>query len=166
MPDFRRQIVAVVAALTVSAAWGGVGLAAEGAPPSQPGTMASPDERPRGHGLDARIRELHDKLHITDAQADEWKALAQVMRDNSEAMRKVVTERRRDADTLTAIGDLDMYRKVAETHLENVKRLSVAFTKLYNAMSDEQKRVADEVFRHRNRHGGPRPASMAPDAAR
>src|ERR1019366_7969511 len=36
--------------------------------------------------VDSRIKELHKKLHITDAQKTQWDNLAQVMRDNAQAM--------------------------------------------------------------------------------
>ncbi len=52
---------------------------------ASPEAMASPAAaEPAGiPSLDARIAELHKKLHITDAQKTQWDNLTQVMRDNA-----------------------------------------------------------------------------------
>lgn len=163
MTKVHHAILTVTILYATALVPNGVVLAAEEASPAQSG--ATPVERHQAHGLEGRIEELHSKLHITKAQENEWKALAQTMRENTEAMRTVILEKRRDVEKSNAINDLDLYRKVAETHLQNVIRLKAAFERLYNGMSEEQKRVADEVFRS---HGGQdaRPSAARPEAGR
>ena len=67
-------------------------------PASEAASKASSDR------IEARIKELHQKLHVTAAQETQWSNLAQVMRDNAKAMsdlpestgrRHPVDERRR-----------------------------------------------------------------------
>ena len=43
-------------------------------------------ESPTAGTVETRIRELHQKLKITDAQKTQWDALVQVMRTNAEKM--------------------------------------------------------------------------------
>ncbi len=166
MQDFRKSVLAMIAIVSLSVSASSVVTAAEADAPTRPGTRSAPAKPLRESGLEARIRDLHDKLHITDSQTTDWNVIAQIMRDNSEAMRKVITERHEKADTLTAVDDLNLYRKAAEVHLENVTRLSTAFAKLYNTMSDEQKKVADAVLRHPRPGADAHRAGMPPATAR
>src|SRR5271166_6106527 len=40
-----------------------------------------------------RIKELHSKLHITQAQEPQWNGLVQVMRDNAQQMSALIAQR-------------------------------------------------------------------------
>ena len=106
-----------------------------------------------GHnnGLETRISDLHQKLQITPEQETKWKAVAKVMQTNAEASRALVEEKRKDEATMTAVADLNAYADIAEAHAKHARKMAKVFTELYNTMSDDQKKVADEVFRAHKR---------------
>ncbi len=117
------------------------------APPHK--TMA---ER-RAEPVEQRIAELHAALKITPAEEPAWEGVAQTMRDNAAAMRKLVTDTAaRARQGMTAIEDMQSYEELALAHAGEMKSLLAAFTTLYNAMPDDQKKLADQVFRDARRH--------------
>jgi periplasmic protein CpxP/Spy len=97
--------------------------------------------------VETRIKELHTKLKITDAQEDLWKTVSQEMRDSGKAMRDLSGTREEKTKTMTAIDDLNSYAEIATLHAESMKKFVSVFTPLYNNMSDDQKKNADEIFR-------------------
>ena len=101
--------------------------------------------------IESRIKELHTRLHITDAQKTQWDNLAQVMRDNAQAMTDLQKQRAADAKSMTAVDVVKSYSEVIQAHEEGMKKFVPAFEDLYNSMSDEQKKVADSMFRGRAR---------------
>ena len=116
-------------------------------PPATSGeAAASSSER-----IDARIRELHKKLHITAAQETQWNDLAQVMRDNAKAMVDLQAQRTANAPSENAVDVVKSYASVIEAHEAGMKKFIPAFEALYNSMSDEQKKTADSLFRSRAR---------------
>ena len=106
-----------------------------------------------GHnnGLETRISDLHEKLQITPQQETKWRAVAKVMQDNAEASRALVEEKHKDAASLTAVADLNAYADIAEAHARHVRKLAKVFAGLYDTMSADQKKTADEVFRDHKR---------------
>jgi hypothetical protein len=94
-----------------------------------------------------RIKYLHDRLRITPAQEPLWTNVAQVMRDSAKAVAPFVKERVQHAKTSNAIDYLSSYEKLGETQLEGIKKFNVTFQALYKNLSDEQKKIADSVFR-------------------
>jgi periplasmic protein CpxP/Spy len=111
-----------------------------------PGTAPQPAAR-RGPIVlvEARITELHKQLGITAAEEPQFKAYADVMRSNAQAMQLLFQERAQSADT-TAIGELRWYAKLTAAHADAVGKLVPVFDTLYQSMSEKQKRVADGVF--------------------
>ncbi len=105
------------------------------------------------NGLDSRISELHQKLQISADQEKKWQEVAKVMRHNAEASRSLVIERRKDEATMTAVADLNAYADIAEAHAKHVRKLAHVFADLYNSMSDDQKKVADQVFHEHKQKG-------------
>jgi hypothetical protein len=100
-----------------------------------------------------RIKELHDKLRITATQEPQWGTVAQVMRDNGQAMRAGMTDRSTRLKTMTAIDDLKSYQVVADRHSDGLKRLIPAFETLYASMTPEQRKRADHIFgEHQHQH--------------
>jgi len=78
------------------------------------------------------------------------------MRDNAKNMDALIKERSTNAKTMTAIDDLRSYEKLAAAHEDGLKTFIPLFSTLYEAMSDDQKKSADAVFRshgHHHRHG-------------
>ena len=133
-------------------------LAQAGSTSSPPTTTAKPaPSKPtkakltRAERLEARIKKLHDALKITDAQAEQWNNVAQVMRDNDQKMEALVSERRKNIATMNAVDDLKSYSAIAEAHAEDTKNFNAAFTALYASMSVDQKKAADDFFRRQGR---------------
>lgn len=113
------------------------------APASESATSAST--------VEARIRDLHRKLHITDAQKPQWDALVAVMRDNAKAMTDLQKERAADAQSMSAVDVVKSYESVIQAHEDGMKKFVPPFEALYNSMSDAQKKTADSLFRYRER---------------
>jgi protein CpxP len=103
--------------------------------------------------VESRIQSLHDKLNITDDQEDQWKLVANVMRENEMTIH-ALTEARHADDDATAIDDLKSYKKIAAAHVEGLENLISAFSTLYDGMSDEQKSNADSLFSKFEGHPG------------
>lgn len=110
--------------------------------------------------IEIRITELRKHLHITPAQQPQWDAFAQVMRENAVRMEPYFRDRP-GAQNLNAVDSLRTYTAMAQEHAQGMQRLLPAFEALYNAMSADQQRSADQAFRDFQqrlaRHGPPRP---------
>lgn len=120
----------------------------------------------RSYGIEARIKNMHNRLHITAAQAPEWDVFARAMRENAEHMRKLIDERSSKLRTMNAVENLRTYANIAQAHADDIKRLVPAFDKLYLSMSEAQKKNADAVFRgiaerYHARHPASKPATAA-----
>ena len=102
---------------------------------------------------EARITDLHAKLEITPAQEDLWNKVTQVMRDNAKTMDTLNQARREKGKTMTAVEDLKSYGEIAEAHAAGLKNFIPVFEELYNAMSENQKKDADTLFRHGSHRG-------------
>jgi len=142
--------------------------AAPAAPSATPApTPAKPVSR-QGYGIDARIKSLHTRLHITAAQEPQWQQVAQAMRDNAASIDKLVRERNAKVRTMTAVQNLQTYADIAQAHADGLKTLVPAFDNLYQSMSDAQKKNADAVFRriaeHYAHHAAPKTAKPAAPA--
>jgi periplasmic protein CpxP/Spy len=109
---------------------------------------------PEDHGIaavESRIKDLHSRLHITEAQKPQWDKLAEVMRENAQAMVDLKKQRAADAKSMTAVDVVKSYSEVIEAHEEGMKKFVPAFEDLYNSLSDSQKKIADSMFRGRVR---------------
>ena len=100
--------------------------------------------------VEARIKELHAKLNITQAQEGIWTNVTQVMRDNAQAMDALIKARADNAKTMTAVDDLKAYSDIAEAHAAGLKKFVPVFEAFYASMSDAQKKNADTIFRNRS----------------
>jgi periplasmic protein CpxP/Spy len=111
----------------------------------------------KGESVEQRITNLHAALKITPEQGTQWNAVAQAMRENAANMDKLVAADRTTApQNMSAVEDLKFYQKFAQAHVDGLKNLIASFDKLYAAMPDAQKKVADGVF---NTSRGGNPAS-------
>jgi hypothetical protein len=111
--------------------------------------------------VEARIKELHRRLHITEAQKPQWDNLTQVMRDNAQAMVNLEKQRASDVKSMTAVDVVKSYAQVIDAHEDGMKKFIPAFEALYNSMSDEQKKIADSMFRTRARTEAKKVASSS-----
>ena len=101
--------------------------------------------------VEARIKDMHAKLKITQAQEDQWAKVTQVMRDNAKSMDALTQARSEHAKTMTAVDDLKSYAEITDAHADGIKKFTPVFATLYASMSDAQKTEADTLFRHGGR---------------
>jgi len=113
--------------------------------------------------VETRIADLHSKLKITADQETLWTAVAQEMRESGGTIAAATTERESKAKTMTAIDDLNSYADIATKHSESMKKFIAVFSPLYEAMTPEQKKNADEIFRA---HNASKPRSKGAKAAK
>ncbi len=125
---------------------------------SGPGSTTANSDAKRDAAVEKHIDQLHTTLKITPAQEAQWNEVAATMRDNAKEMDRAIDKRAASAASATAVDDLKAYADIAQTHANGVQKLATAFAGLYSAMSDEQKKAADETFNHRG-HEGKRVAS-------
>jgi hypothetical protein len=151
MPRFTKLApLAVAMALgTAAASLPGVAFAQAAAPQAQ--TQAQ--ERPSR--IEGRIAYLRTELKITDAQAPLWEKVATVLRENDKARRDAFTAMRGARDQKpTALERLDRRQKMAEQQAASTAKLRTALEPLYAAMTDEQKKDADQLLAGGDRHRG------------
>ena len=98
--------------------------------------------------VEARIKDMHAKLKITQAQEEQWAKIAQVMRDNEKTIEPLIKARADHAKTMTAVDDLKSYAEITGAHADGIKKFTPVFATLYAGMSDAQKSEADGLFRH------------------
>ncbi len=154
-PSNALASVAMVALLSLPAAalaQSSQSTAVQGAAPP-PAAAASPmaDHPVPGKNaverVERRIKELHTQLRITPAEEPQWNQFAQVMRENARDMDEAFMQRAQQYSTMNAVQNMQSYEQIAEDHARRVQKLVPAFQNLYSAMPDQQKQLADQVFR-------------------
>ncbi|HEU0215862.1 MAG TPA: Spy/CpxP family protein refolding chaperone [Stellaceae bacterium] len=116
--------------------------------PAKPSATNSNEER----GIEQRITQLHTELKISSDQESKWNSVAQAMRDNAANLDKLVAQNRQAAAAnKTAIDDLEANQQFVQAHLDGLKNFTSSFKTLYDSMSDQQKKNADQVFARMNR---------------
>jgi Spy/CpxP family protein refolding chaperone len=113
-------------------------------------------ERPLpGRHVEGRIAYMWAELRITPAQQAQWDQVATAMRAQAAKMDEMARQMRGRRDQPSnAIDQLDRRAQMAEMHATNAKAFAAAFKPLYDSLSDDQKKSADELFGRRG-HGGP-----------
>jgi hypothetical protein len=139
--NLKSQARLVLLATAAVLAIGGTVIAADAA--HTPSTLNARDA-----SVTERIQHMHDMLKITPAQEAQWAPVAQVMQDNAAALDSAIKDREAKKD-MNAVDDIESFYAVTEAHAEGLKKFADAFSPLYAAMSPEQQKTADAVFRHR-----------------
>ena len=108
--------------------------------------------RPSGVSPDVEqhISRLHGQLGITPAEQAQWEQCAQVMRDNAAQMNQAFMDRSAKVAGMNAVDTMQSYAQLAQIHATNMQKLASAFQALYGSFPDQQKQVADAVFRKNN----------------
>jgi periplasmic protein CpxP/Spy len=114
---------------------------------SSASAMANSDAK-RDGAVEKHIKELHATLKITSAEESQWNEVAKTMRENAKDLDRAIDKRDVNVASATAIDDLNAYVDIAQAHANGVKKLASVFSALYSAMSNDQKKEADEVFSH------------------
>jgi len=97
--------------------------------------------------VEGRIAFLRAELKITDAQADAWNGFADALRTNARKLAEVRAAKPGDgqpASTLTA--RLDQQEQWLGARLDGTRAMKSAFAKLNEALSDDQKKTANDVL--------------------
>src|SRR5271155_2096251 len=76
---------------------------------TSPATTEPAPPTEKSDPVEARIRELHNRLHITAAQQTQWDNLVQVMRGNAKTMMGLQKERSQDVNSMTAVDAIKSY---------------------------------------------------------
>ena len=99
-----------------------------------------------GHA-EGRVAFLKAELKITDAQLPLWNAVADAIRANAKGMSEMTSGMMgRSQSTATLPEKLALREKMMTAHLEALRKFKAALDPLYAALSDEQKKTADEVL--------------------
>ena len=142
-----RKLLLLPVMLGLSA--GVAGLPPLLSPPSAQAAMPADGMDRRSH-IEGRIAYLQAELHITADQMPLWNAVADVMRQNDQAMHAAWTAMHQDADEEVAAPDrLAAMQKMAETRAQNLAKLVAAVKPHYEALSADQKKNADELLASR-----------------
>ena len=97
--------------------------------------------------VEGRIAFLKTELKITDAQQPLWNAVGDAMRANAKdmaAMMPMMQSMMQPSGTLPE--ELAGREKVMTAHLAALRKLKSAIDPLYAALSDEQKKTADQLM--------------------
>lgn len=106
------------------------------------------DARPSAvEKAEAQIKQLENEITISKDQEELWNNLTEVMRENAKDMDALTKERDENAKTMNSVEHMKFHSQITETHLGHMKKLIPPYEAFYDSMSDEQKKVADTVFR-------------------
>ena len=95
-------------------------------------------------GIEQQITELRKRLNITPQQQPQFDAFAQTMRQNAQTMAALMNEP--ENTKRNAVEDLRAAAKYSETEADALKRLLPPLQALYDTLSDQQKKTADQVL--------------------
>ena len=130
-------------------------LLAQAAPAAAPETARQPSQgRGPAARVEARISDLRKKLRITPAEESQFNAFADVMRANALAMQDLFQQRAQHRDR-TAPGMLHWYSQLTTAHADGLNKLLPVFDTLYQSLTPQQKKAADQAFQEL-RQGRPR----------
>jgi protein CpxP len=113
-----------------------------------PGMVLAAGKDAHQDRVEQRINDMHAKLKITPEEEAQWATITQVMRDDAKNMDTLTQARKDRANDMTAVDDLKSYGEITQAHADGIKKLTPVFADLYASMSDEQKKMADNFFRH------------------
>jgi hypothetical protein len=160
----KKSIVSTLATLSLVAAAAPLAVAQTATPSAAPRpahaqhAFRMPSER-----AEARLAYVKTALKITDAQASQWDAFANVVRQHAKAADQRMQERRARFEQAKAAGG-ERKRPTAIDRLERRQQFLTAAAArsgellavqkpLYAALAPEQQRVADELFAPRGHRG-------------
>ena len=96
--------------------------------------------------VEGRLAFLKTELKITNAQLPVWNNFAQAVRDNAKAMGSMMRTMMGTNPPLPLPEKLAMREKMMSTHLEALRKLKTAVDPLYAALTDAQKKAADQLM--------------------
>ena len=97
--------------------------------------------------VERRIADLRTRLHITSGEDQQFNQFAQVMRDNAKAIDQSYQQRASKLASMSAVDNMQSYAEIEQQRAQDVQKLVPAFQTLYNTLTDQQKKAADNMFR-------------------
>lgn len=116
------------------------------------GGMGMPDSVMPGmqmsEHVEGRIAFLRAELKISDNQEKVWNDFANALRDAAKKLNETrgAMGMKMGAQTVTITQRLDQQEAWYAARLDGIRALKVPFTQLYAALSDDQKKVADQLL--------------------
>ena len=113
----------------------------------------------RGASIEERAERMKTRLQITDAQKPQWDALVGVMQKQAKAFASTRAEfwqKKANGETpkaLTTPERMAERNKAMEARLNSQREFTAAFGTLYNTMSADQKKIADDLLSGRHHRG-------------
>jgi len=96
--------------------------------------------------VEGRLAFLKTELKITDAQLPLWNAVADAIRTNAKSISEMSGSMMGASQAATLPEKLALREKMMAAHLEALRKFQAAVEPLYAALSDEQKKTADELL--------------------
>ena len=99
--------------------------------------------------VEGRIAFLRTELKITDGQAGTWNAFAAALRANAQNLgtaRGAMMGQTGQPQVQTLAQRLDAQERWLTARLDGTRAIKTAFTKLYDVLSQDQKKTADELL--------------------
>jgi hypothetical protein len=96
--------------------------------------------------IEGRIAFVKAELAITDAQAPQWSAFADALRERAKTMRDSMTSMMQADKPANAADRTDAMVKMMSAHLESMKTVATAEKALYAVLTDSQQETADELL--------------------
>jgi periplasmic protein CpxP/Spy len=156
----------MLSAAVLAAALGGAGIAtipaqhaiAQTANPAPQAQPQRPPRPPRASHIEGRVAFMKAELKITPAQEAQWTKVAQALRQNDQERRQSMEQRRASppGQPRTALQHLETRARFATVQAQQTDRFLAAFRPLYDGMSPDQKKAADDLMTpHRGMHRRP-----------
>lgn len=95
---------------------------------------------------DGRLAYLKGELAITEKQAEAWSAYVNAVNTQITAMQKVRTEMMSAVERGTAVERMDARIKGMQAMVEAMSALKPATMKLYDVLTTEQRKIADDLI--------------------
>ena len=95
---------------------------------------------------EGRIAFIKAELAITDAQTSVWDAYAAALRKNLDSMQSMRKAMMGAAQPASPVQRLDTHISAMEARLQLLKEVKPALAALYAALSEDQKKKADDVL--------------------
>ena len=112
-----------------------------------PGNAPAASSAKRDVMIERRISELHSKLKVTPSEEGQFSAFADVMRENARHLDGLAGQHAQAVSSGSAVDQMKSYATLAQAHAEDVQRLVPAFSNLYDVLTPEQKKAADQSFK-------------------
>lgn len=109
-------------------------------PMGGPGRM-----QPFAH-IEGQLAFYKTELKITEAQASQWNAFADAVRAGAQKLQDAFAGAMQSSGPASAIDQADRRIKLLSARLDALKAIAEATKPLYAALSDDQKKTADELM--------------------